>query len=204
MITTYKYQFNAPYALHDMRINKIENTDNSLKIYFENGVPEKDINRVMQSAASAFSLDHPELFWISHNRLSFVYTVTYGAVYSITAEKKEDEESYYALPYTSKDEIEEDERLVHSKMDDILKSTEKCRSVFEKILLFHDTLCKMNVYNSYVKNGEKEKADAIAEKVKGKKGRVTKVEKEEKKPVEVKEEKIDMAQAMNQEAADKE
>lgn len=37
MITTYKYQFNAPYALHDMRINKIENTDNSLKIYFENG-----------------------------------------------------------------------------------------------------------------------------------------------------------------------
>lgn len=134
----------------------------NVKIYFENGVPEKDINRVMQSAASAFSLDHPELFWISHNRLSFVYTVTDGAVYSITAEKKEDEENYYALPYTSKDEIEEDERLVRSKMDDILKRAEECRSVFEKILLFHDTLCKMNVYNSYVNKGENEKADARA------------------------------------------
>lgn len=37
MINTYKYKHSAPYALHDTRINKIENKDNSLKIHFENG-----------------------------------------------------------------------------------------------------------------------------------------------------------------------
>ena len=37
MINTYKYKHSAPYALHDTKINKIENIDDSLKIYFENG-----------------------------------------------------------------------------------------------------------------------------------------------------------------------
>ncbi len=134
----------------------------NVTIYFENGVSEKDIDVIVQSAASAFSLDHPELFWISHNKLSFVYTLSEGVIYSITAEKNEDEENYYALPYTSKAEIEEDERLVQSKMEDILKRAKECRSVYEKILLFHDTLCKTNAYNSYVKKGENEKADARA------------------------------------------
>jgi hypothetical protein len=37
MINTYKYKHSAPYTLHDPKINKIENIDDSLKIYFENG-----------------------------------------------------------------------------------------------------------------------------------------------------------------------
>lgn len=134
----------------------------SIKIYFEKEVLEKDVDDVLQSAASAFSLDHPELFWISQNRLSFAYIVSDDSVRSITVEKQEDEENYYASPYTSKDEIEEDERLMKSKIDGILKKADLCTSVYEKILLFHDTLCKTNVYNSYVKKGENEKADSRA------------------------------------------
>ena len=37
MITLYKYKADYPYALHDMRICKIENLNKSLKLYFENG-----------------------------------------------------------------------------------------------------------------------------------------------------------------------
>lgn len=37
MITLYKYKSDIPYSLHDMRICKIENIGESLKIHFENG-----------------------------------------------------------------------------------------------------------------------------------------------------------------------
>lgn len=40
MITLYKYKADIPYSLHDIRICRIENVDNILNIYFENGYVE--------------------------------------------------------------------------------------------------------------------------------------------------------------------
>ncbi len=37
MITRYKYKSDVPYSLHDMRIERIEMMDQSLKLFFEQG-----------------------------------------------------------------------------------------------------------------------------------------------------------------------
>lgn len=38
--TVYKYQSTIPYSLHDMRVYKIEMTDEKIELYFENGFVE--------------------------------------------------------------------------------------------------------------------------------------------------------------------
>ena len=141
---------------------KMKDGISSVKIYPRENIQKDEIGEILQKASAAFVLDHPECFWISYEKLSFTYIDSPNGVSEITAKKKDGLEYYYPSAYTSPEQVENDFRLINEKSDEIIKNAEKYPTVYEKVRYFHDHLCKNNVYNEYVKNGEDDKADLSA------------------------------------------
>ena len=136
----------------------MKNGESQIKIYFPESVLKDDVSGILQRASAAFVLDHPECFWISYERLSFSYVESNGCVDVITVSKDEEKEYYFPKDYISPSEVEQDIRLLKEKTDEIIRKAQIYRSQYEKIKYFHDYLCKNNVYNVYVRNGEDDKA----------------------------------------------
>lgn len=142
--------------------DKMKDGESEIKIYFSENVPVGDIGGILQSAAAAFSLDHPECFWISYERLSFSYIESNGGATVITAKKSSDAEYYFPKAYTSPNEVQADAAIIEKSVNELIEQAEAYPSAYEKTKFFHDYLCKNNVYNEYVKNGDVDNADLSA------------------------------------------
>ncbi len=141
---------------------RMKDGNSAVKIYLKENIQKEEIGKTLQRASAAFVLDHPECFWISYERLSFTYIDSPNGISEITAKKKDGVEYYYPSAYTSPDQVETDCKLIEEKAEEIVKKAEKYPTAYEKIKYFHDYLCKNNVYNEYVKEGETDKADLSA------------------------------------------
>ncbi len=141
---------------------RMKDGNSVVKIYLNEGIQKDEIGKILQKASAAFVLDHPECFWISYERLSFTYIDSPNGISEITAKKKDGLDYYYPTAYTSPTQVETDCKLIDEKAEEIIKNAEKYPTAYEKIKYFHNYLCKNNVYNEYVKNGENDKADSSA------------------------------------------
>ncbi len=141
---------------------KMKDGKTEIKIRFAENISKDDISGILQRSSAAFVLDHPECFWISYEKLSFTYIESDGGVSAITAKKKDECEYYFPSDFKSPSDVTKEAEAVKEKIDEIIKNAEEYPSSYEKIKFFHDFLCKNNVYNEYVRNGEDDKADKSA------------------------------------------
>ena len=141
---------------------KMKDGKTEIKIRFAENISKDDISDILQRSSAAFVLDHPECFWISYEKLSFTYIESDGGVSVITAKKKDECEYYFPSDFKSPSDVAKEAEAVKEKIDKIIKNAEEYPSAYDKLKFFHDFLCKNNVYNEHVRNGEDDKADKSA------------------------------------------
>lgn len=132
---------------------------NSFTDLLNTATGEKKLGEYFQSAIEAYTYDHPEVFYLSLNKLYLnIETTTRGKqkTYRVLIHAGENG-NYFADEFQNKQQVEEAEKRIQEIKQNLINK--KSQNSFENIKMIHDylvdtisydrTLSKENIYNIY-------------------------------------------------------
>ncbi len=107
---------------------------------------------LQRSAYAYFWMDHPEVFWVDLNNTSFAYghLISGNSVIFVTELKPRQEYKYFFPScYDSPADVEKDDALMESKVNEILEGMPRDASDFCKVKYITEWLCLHNKSYNY-------------------------------------------------------